>query len=332
MTRVRAGTGLLSGNLNGRREAVRRGGKADPRVATALLLWITFAITGCGGAAGEPEFFVSRFDSWNVPAAGRFLPAPRGLFSDEDDNVFVLDDAGRVLVYDSKGQLQKQWEMPDHTAGKPEGIWELQDGSIAVADTHYHRVVIFDADGNVLRMFGSEGNQAGQFVFPVSIAEDPHGDLYVGEYGDKQRIQKFRVDGTWLMEFGRHGEGDGEFQRPSGMAWHGDEIFVVDAFNNRIQVFGSDGRFRRVIKLPDNSDPLSYPYDLRLTGDDRLYVIENRSARLTVLRPDGTIIGRYGRPGRGLHQFYQPWDLTVLTDGRVLVADTGNHRLVELTP
>jgi hypothetical protein len=87
-----------------------------------------------------------------------------------------------------------------------------------------------------------------------------------------------------------------------------------------------------VIKLPDNSDPLSYPYDLRLTGDDRLYVIENRSARLTVLRPDGTIIGRYGRPGRGLHQFYQPWDLTVLTDGRVLVADTGNHRLVELTP
>ncbi|MEI6541122.1 MAG: hypothetical protein WCO86_16600 [Planctomycetota bacterium] len=50
------------------------------------------------------------------------------------------------------------------------------------------------------------------------------------------------------------------------------------------------------------------------------------------MRLDGTIVGRYGRPGRGLDQFYQPWDVTVLSDGRVLVADTGNHRLVELTP
>ena len=57
-----------------------------------------------------------------------------------------------------------------------------------------------------------------------------------------------------------------------------------------------------------------------------------KAARLTVMRLDGTIVGRYGRPGRGLNQFYQPWDLTVLSDGRILVADTGNHRLVELTP
>jgi hypothetical protein len=71
---------------------------------------------------------------------------------------------------------------------------------------------------------------------------------------------------------------------------------------------------------------------MRVTKDNLIYVIENKSARLTVMRPDGTIVGRFGSPGRGLNQFYQPWDLTVLTDGRVLVADTGNHRLVELTP
>ena len=60
--------------------------------------------------------------------------------------------------------------------------------------------------------------------------------------------------------------------------------------------------------------------------------IENKSARLTVMQLDGTIVGRFGKPGRGMHEFYQPWDLAVLSDGRVLVADTGNHRLVELTP
>jgi hypothetical protein len=109
-------------------------------------------------------------------------------------------------------------------------------------------------------------------------------------------------------------------------------VFVVDAFNDRIQVFGQDGRFLRLVKLPAKSDPLAYPYDLRVLQDGRIYVIENKAARLTVLRPDGAILGRYGRPGRNLTEFYQPWDLTVLTDGRILIADTGNHRLVELNP
>jgi DNA-binding beta-propeller fold protein YncE len=280
----------------------------------------------------DPEFVISRFDTWKVPASGRFLPAPRGLYSDELDNVFVLDDAGRVLVYNSQGQLTQQWEMPQFEAGKPEGIWKLLDGDIAVADTHYHRVVIFHPDGTVNRMFGTQGNGPGQFVFPVSIAQDPHGFLYVGEYGDRQRIQKFTVEGTYVTEFGEHGTGDGQFQRPSGMIWQDGEIFAVDAFNNRIQVFSDEGKFLRVITLPEKSAPLEYPYDIRVTKNNLIYVIENKSARLTVMRTNGTIVGRYGSPGRGLNQFYQPWDLTVLTDGRILVADTGNHRLVELTP
>jgi iron(III) transport system ATP-binding protein len=287
---------------------------------------------GCTSENGEPEFVVSRFDSWKVPSSGRFLPAPRGLYSDADDNVFVLDDAGRVLVYNSQGMITQQWEMPEFAVGKPEGIWKLLDGKIGVADTHYHRVVIFNANGTVSHMFGTQGNGLGQFVFPVSIAQDPHGFLYVGEYGDKQRIQKFTVEGEYVTEFGEHGSAEGQFQRPSGMSWQNGEVYVVDAFNDRIQVFSDDGKFARVIRLPEKSAPLEYPYDLRVTKDNLIYVIENKSARLTVMTLDGTIVGRFGKPGRGMHEFYQPWDLTVLSDGRVLVADTGNHRLVELTP
>ena len=300
--------------------------------AVALRCALLCFVVGCTSDNEEPEFAVSRFDSWKVPASGRFLPAPRGLYSDADDNVFVLDDAGRVLVYNSQGKLTQQWEMPEFAVGKPEGIWKLLDGKIAVADTHYHRVVIFNADGTVSHMFGTQGNGSGQFVFPVSIAQDPHGFLYVGEYGDKQRIQKFTVAGEYVTEFGQHGTGEGQFQRPSGMSWQNGEVYVVDAFNDRIQVFSDDGKFARVIRLPEKSEPLQYPYDLRVTKDNLIYVIENKSARLTVMQLDGTIVGRFGKPGRGMHEFYQPWDLAVLSDGRVLVADTGNHRLVELTP
>ena len=62
-----------------------------------------------------------------------------------------------------------------------------------------------------------------------------------------------------------------------------------------------------------------------------LFRSENKAARLTVLEEDGTVLGRYGHPSRGMDGFFNPWSLTVLSDGRVLVADTGNHRIVELT-
>ncbi len=297
-----------------------------------LMVWLLFA--GCDSFNSDPELTFRQLDSWIIPANGRHLPAPRALYSDPQDRVYVLDDAGRVLIYSSEGELQKQWFMPAFDVGRPEGICRLLDGRIAVADTHYHRVVIFsdDESGEVSQMFGTEGNQPGEFVFPVAIAQDPDGFLYVGEYGDHQRIQKFTVDGTFVTQFGQHGMGDGEFQRPSAIVWTAGTVYAVDAFNNRVQVFSDDGDFLRVITLPESAAPLEFPYDLKVAADGRLFIIENKAARLTVMQPDGTIEGRFGRPSRGLDGFYAPWALTVLSDGRILVADTGNHRLVELTP
>ena len=180
------------------------------RSGPACVLLLLFI--GCAPST-EPTLSYSSVDRWVIPADGARIPAPRGLFSDEDDNVYVLDDAGRVLIYSSDGKVQKTWHMPEYSAGRPEGIVRLNDGRIAVADTHYHRVVLFDGDGNVDSMFGEYGSEHGQFVYPVAIAEDPNGYLYVGEYGEQQRIQKFEADGKFILSFGEHGTGDGQFQR-----------------------------------------------------------------------------------------------------------------------
>ena len=302
--------------------------------AGGVLLLMLLATVGCAERSADPELRFSRFDAWKIPPNGQHLPAPRALYSSEQDVVYVLDDAGRVLLYSSDGKLINQWFMPDYSIGRPEGIVKLLDGRIAVADTHYHRVVIFTADetGEVSHMFGEEGNGDGQFVFPVAVAQDPDGFLYVGEYGDRQRIQKFTLDGTYVTQFGSHGTEEGQFQRPSAIVWRDGSVYAVDAFNDRIQVFSDDGEFLRVIQLSGQSAPMEFPYDLKVMPDGRMFVIENKAARVTVMRDDGTIEGRYGKPSRGLGGFYAPWALTVLSDGRILVADTGNHRLVELTP
>lgn len=274
---------------------------------------------------------VSEFTTWKVPADGRRIPAPRALYADKDDTVYALDDAGRVLIYSSDGQIVKTWHMPEHSVGRPEGVVKLLDGRIAVADTHYHRVVFFHPDGTVESMMGTQGRDAGQFVYPVAIAQDPSGFIYVGEYGDRQRIQKFSPTGEFIVQFGEHGTEPGQFQRPSGIVWSNGTIFAVDAFNNRIQAFRDSGEFLKIVELPSGESGLEFPYDIRGTADGRLYIVENKASRITVLSQDGGLIGRYGEAGRSDGGFLNPWSLTVLSDGRVLVADTGNHRIVELT-
>lgn len=296
-------------------------------VLVALLLAPTI---GCDEDVNS--FPVSDVRSWKVPADGTRIPAPRALYSTPDDTVYALDDAGRVLVYADDGKILNTWYMPEHKAGRPEGVIQLLDGRIAVADTHYHRVVLFHQDGTVESMFGEKGTEPGQFVYPVAITQDPHGFIYVGEYGDHQRIQKFEPDGSYVTQFGEHGTGPGQFQRPSGIVWINGTVYAVDAFNNRIQVFSDSGEFLRILELPDNLAAFEFPYDVRGTSDGRLYLIENKAARLTVLNEDGSFVGRYGKPGRGIGEFFNPWSLTVLSDGRILVADTGNHRIVELIP
>ncbi|QDV16127.1 Sulfate/thiosulfate import ATP-binding protein CysA [Gimesia panareensis] len=304
------------------------------RISVRLLilfccLWL------CGGCiTGEaPELSFSEITQWPVPAEGIKVPAPRSLNVGPDDELYVLDNAGRVLVYDANDQLVKQWEMPDFDVGKPEGVCLLRNGEIAVADTHYHRVVFFDKQGKVLRMLGEFGEGPSQFIYPVSVVQDPDGDIYVCEYGNHDRVQKFSETGEYLLEFGKVGTGPGEFQRPAGMIWHDGKIYVSDAINNRIQVFSDEGEFLEILGAKTGGIPLYYPYDIAIDRNtSELYIVEYGSGRITKTDLQGNILGRFGKTGMQQGEFLTPWGLTVNSKDQVFVADTGNRLIVKLIP
>jgi iron(III) transport system ATP-binding protein len=294
-------------------------------VALALCL---IGLAGCSGASASPELTARRLETWSVPADGDSIPAPRAIHATPDGSIYVLDNAGRVLVYDHDGRVVRQWRMPEYSVGKPEKIVRLRDGSFAVADTHYHRVVFFDGDGQVVRMLGKFGRGSSEFVYPVAIAEDDEQNLYVCEYGDNDRIQKFDKQGNFLLAFGQPGTGPGDFQRPSGALWYNHRIYVVDAFNNRIQVFSDSGDFETI--LGGNDADLRYPYDIALGAGETLYVAEYGSGRVSKFDLTGKLLGRYGTTGFEKGQFNTPWGLTVDEQSRVFVADTGNRRIVAI--
>jgi len=302
----------------------------DHVVIRMLLLLSCLFFCGCGDAA-TAELPVSECRYFNLPVAGPMIPAPRSMTVGPDDSLYVLDDAARVLVYDEAGELLRQWSMPDSEVGNPEGVCILKDGRVAVADTHYHRVVFFDQTGELLDMFGSLGNEPGQFHYPVAITQDQGENIYVCEYGSGDRVQKFSPDGTFLLQFGSFGTETGQFQRPSGIAWHDGKLYVADAFNERIQVFSERGDFLAFLGSHSSDASLHYPYDLSFSADGRLFVVEY-AGRVTALDILGNVLGRFGSSGRGQREFANPWGIAVASNGNVFVADTGNRRVAELRP
>ena len=261
------------------------------------------------------------------------VPAPRSVNVGPDDELYVLDNAGRVLVYDANNELIRQWKMPESDVGKPEGVCFLMNGQIAVADTHYHRVIFFDEQGNVQKILGEYGVEPGQFIYPVSVVQDPEGNIFVCEFGENNRIQKFTEQGEFLLQFGTVGTNPGEFQRPAGMVWHRGKIYVADADNNRIQVFSDEGRFLEILGTKTGGIPLYYPYDIAIDrANEVLYIVEYGAGRVTKTDLTGKILGRFGKTGMRQGEFLTPWGLTVNSKDQVIVADTGNRLIVKLIP
>jgi iron(III) transport system ATP-binding protein len=308
---------------------VQRGERVILRLLTIILMLV--GMSGCFGNS-SPVLSVKHESTWSMPPEGSRVPAPRGMTVSPADEYLVLDNVGRVLVFNENGDLQKQWWMPEYSVGRAEGICVLKDGRIIVADTHYHRCVFFDHEGSVTGMFGQRGSEPGDFVYPVSITQDPEENLYVCEYGQNDRVQKFRPDGTFLLQFGGPGIEPGQFQRPSGIVWYDHRLYVVDAFNNRIQVFNEDGQLISILGESDKVADVHYPYDITVDQHGDLFVVEYGAGRVSKFSRDGRLLGRYGASGSGQApaQFSTPWGVAIDRRGRLYVCDTGNRRIVEL--
>src|SRR5439155_3354 len=97
--------------------------------------------------------------------------------------------------------------------------------------------------GTFLTTWGTSGSGNAQFRFPVGVAVDGSGNVFVTD-SDNARIQKFDNGGTFLTTWGTRGSADGQFYSFTGVAVDGSgNVFVADAANYRIQKFANAGAF-----------------------------------------------------------------------------------------
>ena len=170
-----------------------------------------------------------------------------------DGDVYVADFANdRVQLLTLDGDFVAKWGSPGNGPGQfshPFYVGVDSRGDVYVSETINNRVQKFDSDGNPITMWGGlpTGNADGQFAFPYGVAIGPDDRVYVADHMN-HRIQVFDSDGNFLEKWGKAGgglgNGDGEFNQPTDLAFDAtDSLFVADTRNNRVQKFEADGTF-----------------------------------------------------------------------------------------
>jgi len=213
-----------------------------------------------------PDGVVSTFAGDTVggfrDAAGtdaRFL-GPVGIAIDGDGNLYVSDDlnhrirkitpAGVVSTLAGSGiGGYKDGSRTEAQFNSPTGIAVDRSGNVYVADRDNNMIRKITPDGMVSTLAGNKAGgfkdgtgAAAQFIYPLGIAVDMTGNVYVADWGN-HRIRKVSPAGavTTLAGDGRLSFADGEasnahFNYPSGIALDPTGIiYVADQANNRIR-------------------------------------------------------------------------------------------------
>jgi len=308
---------------------------------------------------GDPE----RSDGWAHP----------GVAVTQDGRIVTFAASGdEVLIYAADGQLLDSW-----SSGLTEGhgislsrdvdgehVWIADPGSKMVADPpgSYHpysprdhgRVAKFDLTGRLVLELPLPDHPAydeAQFA-PTAVVVDSTrdggtGNVWVGDGYGASLVHLYSPDGEFLQTLPQ------EFNCPHGLIIdrrRGEpELYVADRGNERLQVFGLDGQFRRIC----GEGLLRGPSAFAISGQN--LIIAELQARVAVLDIDDQLLGYIGaddeaasRPGwpnavspEGLtvrpkpppEQFNSPHGVAVARDGRIIVVEwLIGGRVNQLTP
>jgi sugar lactone lactonase YvrE len=306
------------------------------RARVLPLMGTLLALTGCG-ASGQPDHV------WGQRGlqAGQFV-RPRAVAVDTSgpsDVLYIVDFSGRIQAFSTNGEYLRGWSTPTIINGRPAGLALGRDGNVLVADSHYHRLLVYSPEGKLLREITGKagvGEGAGAWAYLSDVVQDvgPDADgcYYIAEFGEDDRIRKLDKQGKELKHWGGHGSAPGQLVRPRALAIGPDRLlYVADNCNHRIQVFTLDGELVRCWgKHGTAVGELSYPYDLTFDRNGNVLVVEYGNHRVQRFTPTGEPRGAWGKPGREPGALHNPWGLAVDRKGRIHVLDTENHRVQRL--
>jgi DNA-binding beta-propeller fold protein YncE len=291
-----------------------------------------------GGSSHGPAFANTAAQLWEFGPDGRFIrEIGKNLYAwsfahavriDKEDNIWVIDKGSDMIIkFNPAGRVTMV-------------IGRKQEASDAETKPWAH-------------VNPPLPPEPGRFRQPTDVTWDQAGDIFISDGYINSRVAKLNKEGDWLKSWGEPGKGEGQFSTAHNIAADaGGTIYVADRNNRRIQVFDSDGKFQRIIKIDIPPDPDAQPAignkpnltNYLETGgtmtpgalcitpppNQVLYVSDAFPGRIYKLTLDGKVLGMFGRSGKQPKEFGWIHAIACPSENTLYVAEILNWRVQKL--
>ncbi len=244
---------------------------------------------------------------------------------------------GRKLLYEGSISSQKQvqgrpriWtrlfdavvgEPRFHDLIEPYSVVTDSRGRIIVTDPGAGGIDIFDFARHKFKFISRQKGRRSLF-YPQCVAVDAADNIYVTD-SYSGTIFVFDANGKFRRQIGYLGDGEGYFERPTGIAVDSQthRIYVSDTLGNHIYVLDIEGHILQKIGQRGAGDgEFNYPTELRLE-DNKLFVVDAMNFRVQVFDLSGKFLHAIGSVDHGQVQLFRPKGIGVDSEGHLYVVD-----------
>jgi hypothetical protein len=288
-----------------------------------------------------------------------FLKFPPNLYMGEGIGV-ATNSKGHIFVY-TRSQQTRLFEFD------PKGVYlrEIGEGvyglvfahavridprdNIWVVDEGSNMVIEFNPAGRVVMVLGHRpeavegippktGPEPYLFDRPTDVGWDAEGNIFVSDGYGNSRVVKYDKNGRFLKAVGTKGAAPGQLNLPHTMALDAKgNVYVGDRSNSRLEVFDNALEFKAIY------DQVGAPWAVCITPGPHQYLYssnsnpDNNNAQIMAvtgeiykMELDGTILGKFGKPGKQLGEFGTVHEIDCRNENELLVSEITSWRVQKL--
>jgi sugar lactone lactonase YvrE len=202
-----------------------------------------------------------------------------------------------------------------------------------------HSIRISDLSGTAIFEIGADtGSNPGQFYNPTGVAVDYQSNIYCMDSGNN-RIQIFNSAGTLQAYAGTAGSGNLQFNNGQGIAVDTGSgtvhtLYVCDQGNHRVQIL-SYNTVTKVITYVGvlTGRVFTSPASVIVGSTGKVFVTDSGANRVDEFSSGNAWVRAYTTPDSpATGSLSGPTGIVIDNNGKLVVCDTTNRRVVMITP
>jgi hypothetical protein len=254
---------------------------------------------------------------------GNILHGPAGVACDGNSVVVADSRNNRLLFYTIEEEnVSMTREVKLARQIQPTTLQMATGGDLLVYDSRGKEVLRFDPEGNRTGKVEAQNVSGPARIVAKSFRIDSAGNIYLLDVFGKRVVVLDRSGA-----FKRAIAFPSEYGFISDLAVDGNgRVLILDSIKPR--VFTSGPGADTFEPLSGNlQDTLAYPTHMEVDARGILYIVDEDTSSVGVLRRDGSFLRRLFNRGRKEGLLYYPSQICVEDGSRIVIADRDNNRV-----